>query len=136
LEGEGGEEGGDDFEGVAAGTGEPAFVGAGEQGGDLVVLVVAFLIGGVCRAAAIGKGGEAGGFQQLHHQRGAGTRQAGDEGDEVFRGHAGKSLRPWLELGHRAVFRIVTTVQRAGAELLDFGKLRLPQRDELLAGMA
>ena len=115
---EGGEQRGDDFEGVAAGSGEPAFVRAGEQGGDLVVLIVAFFIGGVRRAAAIGEGGQAGGFQKLHHQRGAGARQAGNEGDEFLRGHAGEGFGARQELGHGAVFRIVAAVQRAGGELL------------------
>ena len=83
------------------------------------MLVVAFFIGGVRRAAAVGEGGQACGFEQLHHQRGAGARQAGDEGDEFFRSHAGEGFRARLELGHGAVFRIIAAVQRAGAELLE-----------------
>ena len=74
LKREGGEEGGDDFERVAAGVGEPGFVGTAEQAGDFVVLVVAFFIGGVRRAAAVGERGQARGIEQLHHQRGAGAR--------------------------------------------------------------
>ena len=97
------------------------------------MLVVAFFVGGVRLAAAVGEGGQSGGFQQLHHQGGAGTRQAGDEGDEVCRGHAGEGFRAGLEGGHGAGLRIVPAVQGAGGELLEFGEFGIPQGGEPLA---
>lgn len=78
---------------------EPGGVGLVHEAGDLVVLVVAFLVGFVRGALAIGEGGEAGGFEDLHHEGGAGAWEAGDDGDDLVFGGVFEGGGVWVEGG-------------------------------------
>lgn len=74
-----GEEGGDDFDDFSLGLLDEAGVFA--EGFDVLPFEVALEVVFIGRALAIGHGFHAGGGEHLHHQGGAGAREAGDDGE-------------------------------------------------------
>ena len=81
------------------------------------MLVIAFPVGFVRLAFAIGKGRNAGGLENLHHEGGAGAGQPGNDGDDFLCGNGGERLAVRLKHRHRSGLLGVGRNSVSGANL-------------------